>query len=75
MVTSLFRDGQFDDDDDDLEADKIYSAIDERMSSKRKRRNDDAHTDTARQQRQSETSAIGDQASRRPRGRRCRQGN
>eukprot|EP00956_Cyclotella_meneghiniana_P024075 scaffold48012_cov65-Cyclotella_meneghiniana.AAC.1 len=35
------RDSQFEDDDDDLEADKIYAVINERMSNKRKRNNND----------------------------------
>ena len=42
MEASLFaRESQFEDDDDDLEANKIYAVINERMSNKRKRNNND----------------------------------
>lgn len=52
MESSLFKDDQFD--DDDVEADRIYDAIDERMSSKRKRKDEGGGS-------AAETSAIGDQ--------------
>eukprot|EP00956_Cyclotella_meneghiniana_P015702 scaffold24337_cov82-Cyclotella_meneghiniana.AAC.2 len=35
------RNSQFEDDDDDLEADKKYAVINERMSNKRKRNNNE----------------------------------